>query len=459
MRLLSLRTKFILAFLAAALASIALVGVFTAVFSNQRFNNLVIEQRTEDITQIIQDHYQEQGSLQGIEMILRPRPDPLSPEMEPLFPPGFLLADLQKRVILGDENHPKGSQLPPPEVAVVEPIQSEGTTIAYLAIINPAARPSPREQEFIRQANTALLYASLGALVLSVVLGLIFTQSLLKPLSTLNQAIKKMQEGEWGQEITPTSDDELGQVIRTFNQMSQAVAEAKTRREQLTADIAHELRSPLTVVNGYLEALQDGSLAPTTERINTIRQEVEQMNRLVSDLRTLALADAGQLSIIKAPVEIGEIFKRLENAYSLRARAKGIALKSEIQSPDRVIQVDEGRMIQALGNLVSNALRHTAEDGQIILSADRSQETVQISVRDTGSGIQEKDLPYLFERFYRADSSRYTTDGETGLGLSIVKAIIEAHGGEIQVQSQVGEGTTFTILLPAFEDNSRRPIV
>ncbi len=448
MRLLSIRSKFILAFLTAALASIALVGVFTMVISKQKFESLVIESRSEEIQAYILNYYQDRGGLAGIEITLRPPPSQVTPGTEPLFPPGFILADAHGRIILGDSSHPIGSQLRPSDYTMAEAIQSEGTTIAHLAVINPTARPNPREQEFFRQTNSALLYASLGAVVLSVLLGLIFTQSLLKPLDKLSLAIKNMEKGELQQEIKATSQDELGQVIQTFNQMSQTISQAKLRRQQMTADIAHELRSPLTVINGYLEALLDGTLTATPERIKTIQHEVDQLNRLVSDLRTLALADAGQLSITNTAIKSDQIFQRLKKAFELAANEKGIKININNQSSNILFWGDEGRMIQALGNLVSNAIRHTEPDGRISLSASTAPEGIRLIVKDTGTGIPEEHLANLFERFYRADTSRYATEGETGLGLSITKAIVEAHRGQISVHSEVGEGTIFIITLP-----------
>jgi signal transduction histidine kinase len=257
-----------------------------------------------------------------------------------------------------------------------------------------------------------------------------------------------MEKGELLQEVPKTSDDELGDVIEGFNQMSHALAAANARREQMTADIAHELRSPLTVINGYLEALEDGVLQPTSERIKIIQQEVGQLNRLVSDLRTLALADSGQLEIIKDKVEIQTIFNHLRNAYELIAKSKKLDLSFNKEDQSTYIYADEGRILQVLSNLIINAIRHTSEGGIISINAFNKESGTVIEVNDTGEGIPKEDLDLVFERFYRADPSRQTTSSQSGLGLSIVKALVEAHGGKVDVKSEIGKGSTFSVFLP-----------
>jgi signal transduction histidine kinase len=194
--------------------------------------------------------------------------------------------------------------------------------------------------------------------------------------------------------------------------------------------------------------MEEGTLPPSAERIAIIKAEVDQLNRLVTDLRTLALADAGQLSIEKAPVKPSALFLRLKSAFELLAKQKQIDLVFETAPNLSPLLVDEGRMVQALSNLLSNALRHTPEGGRITLSAIQDADAIQLIVEDTGEGIPPESLDRMFERFYRVDDSRFASKGETGLGLSIVKAIIEAHSGKVTVHSQIGTGTTFTLILP-----------
>ena len=327
-------------------------------------------------------------------------------------------------------------------------IENDGKAIGYLVIFNPNFQPNPQEQRYIETTNKAMLYASLGAISLAVILGLIFTRTLLKPLANLSTALSNMERGELNQIVEKSSNDELGEVIEGFNQMSAALTTSNTRRDQMTADIAHELRSPLTVINGYLEGMQDGSLEISSERLTFIQNEVNQLNRLVNDLRILALADTGQLNITKDQITINTLFTHLQNAYTIPADAKQITLTFE-NFGESVLYADEGRLIQVISNLLNNALRHTHPGGSIsVQSYNPSDGSTIIEVEDSGEGIPEEDLPNIFHRFYRGDLSRQGYENESGLGLSIVKAIVEAHGGSVRVESVLGKGTTFSITLP-----------
>jgi len=448
MKSLSIRTKFILAFMAASLVAIALVGIFTSVVSNRQFQSFIEDRLVEDLSDRVVEYYDQFHTLFGIQNVLRTATGTFRPGFESFDRPGIILIMPNRIILLGDENHNPGSFLSLAEFNDAHPVEYEGEIIAYLAIVSPQFRPNPQEQEYIDRTNTALLYASLIAIVLAILLGLFFTRTLLNPLSNLSVAIGKMEKGELLQEVPKTSDDELGDVINGFNQMSSALATANARREQMTADIAHELRSPLTVINGYLEALQDGVLEPTTERIEIIQQEVSQLNRLVSDLRILALADSGQLEILKDEVDLQTIFNHLRNAYGLITASKNLNL-SFIKAPQLTsIYADEGRILQVLSNLINNAIRHTNQGGDISVNATNRENGTVIEVKDTGEGIQKEDLDLVFERFYRTDPSRQTSSSLSGLGLSIVKAIIEAHSGYVDVKSEVGKGSTFSIYLP-----------
>jgi signal transduction histidine kinase len=257
-----------------------------------------------------------------------------------------------------------------------------------------------------------------------------------------------MEQGELNQIVEKSSNDELGEVIDGFNQMSAALTSANARRDQMTADIAHELRSPLTVINGYLEAMRDGSLELSKERLTIVQDEVDQLNRLVDDLQTLALADSGQLHVQKDQILIQNLFNHLRNAYSLTAKAKQIDLTFE-NFGESTLYADEGRLIQVISNLLNNAFRHTDPGGRIAVHAYNTPDGgTTVEVEDSGEGIPEEDLPYIFDRFYRGDPSRQSNQGESGLGLSIVKAIAMAHQGSVSVESAVGKGTTFSVTFP-----------
>jgi signal transduction histidine kinase len=227
------------------------------------------------------------------------------------------------------------------------------------------------------------------------------------------------------------------------------LARASELRRQMMADIAHELRTPLSLILGYTESLSDGKLPASQETFDVMHDEAQHLSRLVDDLRTLSLADAGELSLTRQPLDVPALLERVVSAHSPEAQRRGISLRAEPSPTLPPVEADPGRMAQVLDNLVSNALCYTPEGGQIDLSAKADKNTIKLRVQDNGVGIAPDDLPFVFERFYRADKSLKRNGTESGLGLAIAKSIVEAHGGSISVKSSLGQGTTFTITLPA----------
>ena len=448
MKSVSLRTKFIFAFLTASLAGIALVAVFISIFTNQQYENIFLENLILDLSDRVIAFYETNQTLAGVQRLFMPPAGTAPGQNDPSIRPGIVLILPDRTVIVGDENHPIGGTISRQEFSTAHPIEVEGQAIAYLVAFTPQFRPNPQEARFIETTNRALIYASLIAAVIAILLGVGFTRTLLKPLATLDRAIKKMSQGELAQQVPKTTEDELGEVIEAFNHMSQALNAADTQREQMTADIAHELRSPLTVISGYLEAMEEGSLEPTRERLKAIKEEAALLNRLVTDLRTLAMADAGQLEIRKEHLKLSSLLRHLENAFELEAVEKQITLVCTQHGTLDEVYADESRILQILSNLIHNALRHTPPGGSIHITTQAHADRAEFQVSDTGEGIAEEDLSLVFQRFYRADRSRQADSGEVGLGLSIVRALVEAHQGEITVSSALGAGTTFTITLP-----------
>jgi signal transduction histidine kinase len=242
--------------------------------------------------------------------------------------------------------------------------------------------------------------------------------------------------------------EELGELAAAFNQMSADLARANKLRRQMTANIAHDLRTPLSVIAGYTEALRDGVLQPLPETFQTLHQEAEHLSLLVKDLRTLSLADAGELKLTRQLVHPHELLERMAAAYLPKAQELEVTLQVTAQANVPPVNVDPERMVQVLGNLVSNALRYTPAGGQISLAAAQRGNNVLLTVQDNGVGIAPDELPRIFDRFYRGDEARQASEGESGLGLAIAKSLVELHGGTITVESALGEGATFTIFLP-----------
>jgi len=247
------------------------------------------------------------------------------------------------------------------------------------------------------------------------------------------------------------SEDEIGELAQAFNAMADGLARLEELRRNMVSDVAHELRTPLSNIRGYLEAVRDGVVEPRPEVIASLYEEAMLLNRLVDDLQELSLAEAGQLRLERRPVAPADVVNKATEAARAQAAAKGIALQVDLPEGLPLVDVDSQRIGQVLGNLLSNALTHTPSGGKVVITAQARQSDVELRVGDTGEGISPEHLPYIFERFYRADKSRSRATGGTGLGLSIARQLVEAHGGRISVASQAGRGTTFTFTLPVAE--------
>jgi two-component system, OmpR family, sensor histidine kinase BaeS len=285
--------------------------------------------------------------------------------------------------------------------------------------------------------------------VIALAAGILLARNLTRPLRDLTGAIQAMTHGVLEQQVPVRSTDELGTLTQAFNQLSADLARSNELRRQMTADIAHDLRTPLAVIMAYIDGLRDGVFKPTPVRLDAMHAEAQHLQRLVEDLRTLSRADAGELPIARVSVSPAALLERLAAAYKPRAEAANVAMPVSVEPGLADVCADPERMIQVLGNLVSNALRYTEAGGRIALSARRQGSMVAFTVADNGAGIEPDVLPHIFDRFYRGDSARSQQDAESGLGLAIAKSIAEAHGGKIEVQSERGQGSAFTVLLPA----------
>jgi signal transduction histidine kinase len=257
-----------------------------------------------------------------------------------------------------------------------------------------------------------------------------------------------MEAGDLTQRVEITSRDEIGDLARAFNRMADGLARLEESRRQMVTDVAHELRTPLTNIRGYLEALRDGVVEPDRRITDSLYEEAMLLTHLVDDLQALSLAEAGQLRLQRQPVALADVVERAVGAFGSRAQAEGVPLQVDLPDDLPLVDVDPQRIGQVLRNLLDNGLTHTPPGGQISVTVCVRASWIEVRVSDTGSGIAAEDLPHVFERFYRADRSRSRATGGAGLGLAIAKQLVEAHGGRIEVESQVGHGTQFTFTLP-----------
>jgi signal transduction histidine kinase len=359
------------------------------------------------------------------------------------------LVNEDRVVVNGGSEYEIGDTMSRRETNKGMPIELNGETIGWLVVesfgnIQQAESP---ESAFLVNVNRATIYSAIGASLSALLLGVLLARSISYPVGELKTATRIVARGELGHQVPVRTKDELGELAASFNQMSAGLAQANLSRRQMTADIAHDLRTPMSVIMGYTESLKDGRLQGSQETYEILHQEARHLSHLIEDLRLLSLADAGELPLIKRPVPPQGLLERVALSHIPHAEEKGVSIRV-IENPNLSnINVDPERMTQVLGNLVSNALRHTQTNGSIVLAAERLNGEMIISVQDTGSGIPAEDLPHIFERFFRGDRVRQRT-GSSGLGLAIARSIVDAHGGRITAESEEGQGTTFQIILP-----------
>ncbi len=268
-----------------------------------------------------------------------------------------------------------------------------------------------------------------------------------QPLSDMFNAIDSVAEGNLSVRVKENKSDMFNELVKRFNKMVEELERADQQRRNLTADIAHELRTPLHIIQGNLEGLVDGVYQATPDHINNTLDETKLLTRLVNDLQILSLAETGQLPLHTTRFLLADLIADLTSSFSAQAKTQGIDLSSQINNPTQELNADYDRLNQVLSNLISNALRHTPSGGKISLEAESitgEERSVRIKVKDSGSGIASDDLPFIFDRFWRGDKSR-TNRNNSGLGLAISKQLILAHKGTIDVESEVGKGTTFII--------------
>ena len=432
----------------------------------REFKQLTFDQARDRFVSDMTFYYQTHGTWDGVLAYYRLRSSANSkfnPRLNPQPPGGpgsgqaqpqtffFALADKSDRILIPAGVYQIGDTVPRVTLSQGTPVNINNTLVGTVLVIGSPPPLGPLEESYLNRTNKALLYAVLVASFLALLLGIIFARALTHPIRDLTKGIRAIAGGDLKQNVAVKSKDELGELAAAFNQMSTDLDRLTRSRRQMTADVAHDLRNPLTVIGGYIESMREGVLKPTPYRLDAIQMEVQHLERLVDDLRILSQADAGELGLNREPVSIPVLLGRTAQAYRAPADKQAITLKIELDPNLPDILADPDRLAQVLGNLITNSLRYTPQGGEIVLQGQQEGRSVILTVKDTGKGISSEALPYIFDRFYRADPSRIR-GGESRLGLAIAKSIVEAHSGTINAESPAGKGTRITIILP-FPEN------
>lgn len=494
----SLASKLTLAFLLVGVVGVLVFALMLGQRTRMEFVRFLSDRDQALMLEALTNYYAENGDWAGVRRVLAV--PPLNSIVREI-----ILVNADGVVILTSRAFQVGDHLALNSFPNKSSIVVNGQTVGHVVWLMPdpeivgfevfASRPpAPLVVAFwARILRTAIASGGI-TILLALLLGWLLARTLTAPVRELTKATEAMAAGDFSQRVNVVTQDEIGNLARSFNQMSADLARASQLRKQMTADLAHDLRTPLTILRGYLEGLKDKQLQGTTELYTLMHQEVLHLQRLVDDLRVLSLADTGELPLNRRIVDPTALLERTGLLYFVAAERQGIRLRVAASENLPSILVDTDRITQVLNNLVSNALRHTTS-GEIVLSAQAiqaqaiegqvTQEAVALSVRDSGSGITAEDLPFVFDRFYRGDKSRHrseigtgigtelsaaratqatpenvaesTDSASSGLGLAIAKAIVETHGGTIQVESTVGTGSTFTIVLPVAEQQPILP--
>ena len=444
----SLQFRLIAAFalvLALALTSVSMYVGFTANQAAEQFDREVEEARAARIGQMITDYYTATRGWGGLQAAVEQASSLYGVRVQVKDADGGVIAD----------SHGEASTLNTAEAVDSSrnlPLLSRGQLVGSLALapnLAPLEVEEPEVSILASALNRSLLWTGLAAMAGGVLIVSLLSRRVLAPARDLSAAATRLGAGDLSQRVEVRGLDEIANLGLTFNSMAEDLERAEQQRRSLMADVAHELRTPVSNIQGYLEAVRDGLMQPSPDTIDTIHQQVLHLTRLIEDLRLLALAEAGALRLDLMPDSLNEVLRRSMEAVRPRAEARGISLAMNAAPNLPLVEMDRTRIAQVVGNLLENAITHTPEGGSVtVLTESTGAVAVRVSVVDTGPGMTNADAEMVFERFYRVDPSRARSTGGAGLGLTIARQLVEAHGGTIHAESEIGEGSRFVFELP-----------
>jgi signal transduction histidine kinase len=439
----SLRWRLLLSFglvIAIAVGAVALFATQAANTELRRHQQRIEQERSERLRMLLARQYAKSRGWGGIQ--------PIVEQVGEIYGQRIILTDMRGMVIADSKRRMMGRRIGRIERGRIMPVMGRDGQLATLLINpQPLPEPTPPPPSPGPSVNRYLLWSGLLAGGVALLLTFFLSRRILAPVEALSRAARGLARGDFSQRVDVRSRDEVGELARTFNTMAEELKRADEMRRNLVADVAHELRTPLTNIRGYIEAIRDGLVKPDAATLNSIYEEVLLLSRLIEDLQLLALAEAGQLPLHLQTCDLSEVVRKAAAAVQPQAEAKGLSLTVAV--PGRLpVRADPERTGQVLRNLLTNAVNYTPRGGRITVAVEEAGEEAEVRVVDTGVGIPPEELPYIFERFYRVDKSRSRATGGTGLGLTIARRLVEAQGGRMRAESQVGRGSTFIFTLP-----------
>jgi signal transduction histidine kinase len=384
-------------------------------------------------------YYSQQGDWTGIQ--------PFVQQWGSLYGQRIILTDTSGTVVADSQGSLLGEQYLPDLPGQTFSPPWGGSVIGRL-YVNPELTTDPDSNALSEAIGDFLIWGGLLAVAIALLLTFFLSRRISAPVKALTASARQLGQGDFSQRVQFHNKGELGELSQAFNSMAGDLERAEQLRRNLVADVAHELRTPLSNIRGHLEAVRDGVMKPDKKTIHSLYEEAFLLSRLVDDLQELSLAEAGELKLLCQTLDISDLIKQAVAAGQAEALNKGLLLSIDLPVGLPQVNIDSHRIRQVLRNLLENAVAHTSEGGAITVSARQRDSWVEISVADTGEGIPADDLPNIFERFYRVDKSRARATGGSGLGLTIARRLVEAHGGKIQVQSELGKGSHFRFTLP-----------
>ena len=408
----------------------------------ERFQQRVDDMQTRRLEVELSNQHLRQGSWEEIQ--------PVVIQWGRLFGRRVILTDVSDRVVADSEGEILGETFyaNKPGLPIIPPWNNDTIGTIYIDPMEASDINRAAIQITYNTTGRFFLWGGLVAVVIAVLLTFILSRRILAPVKALTDAAGRFGKGDFSQRVHSKDKGEVGELANSFNSMADNLEHTEQLRRNMVADVAHELRTPLSNLRGYLEAIDDGMIKPERDTMHLLNEETATLSRLIEDLQELSLADADELKLVFREEKINRLIEDSVIAIKTKAGEKGLTISTDLPADLPDIHVDAYRIKQVLRNLLENAVAHTGQGGSIGISACYENSKVKISIKDTGEGIPQEDLPNIFERFYRVDRSRTRATGGSGLGLTIAKRLVEAHNGDIDVSSELGKGTTFTITLP-----------